>query len=212
MTRRPLAGEQWQRIGSRRGRLSVFRVVGSYRWAPDKPLNFGDQFGHLLPVEILSRDIDRHGPRVSDGLRAILRVQTRLYNITGYGGDVELLLGNKPSRDRSGEFSTEDEYGVCSIGSQRTAPARPTTRSRFLPPSSGGRPMPSAGGGMTARLPSPEVPSPQRASRSRRGSIGDSKMSRHGHLREVRAKSPRRLALWRRGARPFRSARRSSRP
>jgi hypothetical protein len=78
------------------GRLSVFRVVGSYRWAPDKPLNFGDRFGHLLPVEMLSGDIDRQGPRVSDGLRAILRVQTRLYNITGYGGDVELLLGNKP--------------------------------------------------------------------------------------------------------------------
>jgi len=30
--------------------------------------------------------------RVSDGLRAMLRPQTRLYSITGYGGDVERLL------------------------------------------------------------------------------------------------------------------------
>lgn len=92
------------------GRLSVFRVIGSYTWSPDKPLNFGDRFGHLLPVELLAADIDRYGPNVSSGLRAILGVQTRLYNISGYGGDVERLIGGDVSDDRWGELWTEAEY------------------------------------------------------------------------------------------------------
>ena len=64
----------------------------------------------MLPVELLAGDIDRYGPDVSDGLRAILGVQTRLYNITGYGGDVERLIGGEPSSDRWGELWTEAEY------------------------------------------------------------------------------------------------------
>jgi hypothetical protein len=92
------------------GRLSVFRVSGSYDWAPEQPRRFGERFGHVLPVELLEGDINRYGPDVSDGLRAILGVQTRLYNITGYGGDVETLVGGAPSADRWGELWTEAEY------------------------------------------------------------------------------------------------------
>lgn len=92
------------------GRLSIFRVTGSYEWAPVPPRRFGERFGHVLPVELLAGDINRYGPEVSDGLRAILGVQTRLYNITGYGGDVERLLGGEPSTDRWGELWTEAEY------------------------------------------------------------------------------------------------------
>ena len=44
-------------------------------------------------MEWLVTDIDRRRPDISDGLRSVLRVQTRLYSISGYGGDVESLLG-----------------------------------------------------------------------------------------------------------------------
>jgi hypothetical protein len=96
------------------GRLSVFRVVGSYEYSMDTPRRFDERFGHVLPVELLAEDVDRRSPRVTDGLRAMLRPQTRLYNISGYGGDVEHLLGNDlPGRtDRSGEPWTEDDYRV----------------------------------------------------------------------------------------------------
>lgn len=91
------------------GRLSVFRLSGSYTWAPRENGQI-DRFGHVLPVELLEADIDRRGPEVSDGLRSMLGVQTRLYNISGYGGDVERLLGGEPSTDRWGELWTEAEY------------------------------------------------------------------------------------------------------
>ena len=76
------------------GRLSVFRVVGSYEYSLEAPRRFDERFGHVLPVELVAADIDRGDARVSDGLRAQLRVQTRLYNISGYGGDVERLIGS----------------------------------------------------------------------------------------------------------------------
>lgn len=77
------------------GRLSVFRVTGSYEWDPGPPLQWGERFGHVLPVELLAADIDRRAPEVSETLRSALRAQTRLYNITGYGGDVERLVGDE---------------------------------------------------------------------------------------------------------------------
>lgn len=79
------------------GRLSIFRVTGSYDWAPAPPLTWGERFGHVLPVEPVAADIDRRAAQVSDGLRSALRAQTRLYNITGYGGDVEQLIGGQSS-------------------------------------------------------------------------------------------------------------------
>lgn len=89
------------------GELSVFRVAGSYAYAMDPPQPSGDRFGHILPVELLLEAVDRRSPKVSDALRAMLRPQTRLYNITGYGGEVERLLGREAptgtttgSRDR----------------------------------------------------------------------------------------------------------------
>jgi hypothetical protein len=83
------------------GPLSIFRVTGSYQWSPVAPLRFGERFGHVLPVELLTANVDRRGPDVSDGLRSVLGVQTRLYNITGYGGDVERLTGGDVSSDTS---------------------------------------------------------------------------------------------------------------
>jgi len=92
------------------GRLSVFRVIDSYVWSPTPPRQFSEQFGHVLPVEPLATDVNRWGPDVSDGLRAILGVQTRLYNISGYGGDVERLIGGDVPTDRRGDIWTEAEY------------------------------------------------------------------------------------------------------
>jgi hypothetical protein len=83
------------------GVLSVFRIVGSYEYSLDAPRRWDERFGHVLPVELLAESIDRRSPRVSDGLRAMLRPQTRLYNITAYGGDVERLLDGKPPRPKA---------------------------------------------------------------------------------------------------------------
>jgi hypothetical protein len=99
------------------GVLSVFRVTGSYEYSLDAPRQWDERFGHILPVELLAPGIDRRSPRVSDGLRSMLSVQTRLYNISGYGGDVERLLGNElpksgSTRDRQGENWLEREYEI----------------------------------------------------------------------------------------------------
>ena len=75
------------------GRLCVLRVVGPYEYQPDD-IGVEDRFGHILPVQLLVAGIHRRAPAVSDGLRSMLRVQTRLYNISPYGGDVERLIAS----------------------------------------------------------------------------------------------------------------------
>jgi hypothetical protein len=92
------------------GRLSVFRVAGSYEWAPGPELTWRERFGHVLPVELVIADLDRRGPRVTDALRSALGAQTRLYNVNGYGGDVERLIGNPLPSDRRGDPWTDSEY------------------------------------------------------------------------------------------------------
>jgi hypothetical protein len=99
------------------GELSVFRVAGSYEYLLDNPRSSGDRFGHILPVELLMEAVDRRSPMVSDGLRAMLRPQTRLYSITAYGGDVERLLGRalptvRTTGRREGSPWSEAEYEV----------------------------------------------------------------------------------------------------
>jgi len=51
-------------------------------------------------VDLLAADVDRRASVVSDALRNALRAQTRLYNISGYGGDVERLVSGATSADR----------------------------------------------------------------------------------------------------------------
>jgi hypothetical protein len=75
------------------GRLSVFRVTDSYRWSPGPVQGPIERFGHVLPVALVAADIDRRSNVVSDGLRSMLRPQTRLYNISAFGGDVERVVG-----------------------------------------------------------------------------------------------------------------------
>ena len=152
------------------GQVTVFRVSGSYRWEPAAPHRFGERFGHVLPVELVGQPIARSSPEISDGLRAILRVQTRLYNINGYGGDVELLIGGQASTDRWGELGPTPTTGSCSAGSRPTASARRSWTSRRSQPSSAGRPTRSAGSGVTAHRTCPAALCRRRARRSRLGS------------------------------------------
>jgi hypothetical protein len=92
------------------GRLSIFEVTGSYYWSPDTPLEWGERFGHVLPVRSLALDVHRDAREVPDGLRAAMRVQTRLYNINGYGGYVEQALGRPVEQDATRIRWTEDKY------------------------------------------------------------------------------------------------------
>ena len=77
------------------GRFSIFRLIGSYTWAPED-IGGLDQFGHVLPVELLVEGVDRRAPVVSDALRSMLRPQTRLYSIRDFGGDVERVIAASP--------------------------------------------------------------------------------------------------------------------
>ncbi len=73
----------------RQGRLSVCRVVGPDDFSvPDSP----EDYGHILPIELVVEDVSRHDPRVSDALRHAVSQRPRLYAITPYGGDVEALV------------------------------------------------------------------------------------------------------------------------
>ena len=73
------------------GKISIFRITGSYAWAP-MDLSIEDRFGHVLPVELLAKGVDRKSPAVSDALRALLRPQARLYWIGTVAEDVERLI------------------------------------------------------------------------------------------------------------------------
>ena len=75
----------------RHGRLSVCRVIGSYAFALPVPPDPED-YGHILPVELVAADIGRWDGQVSEALRHAISLRPRLYEITPYGGDVEALL------------------------------------------------------------------------------------------------------------------------
>jgi hypothetical protein len=73
----------------RPGYISVFGVTGAYSFAvPDEV----EDFGHIIPVELLEEDINRHDVHVTDALRRTISLPPRLYEITPFGGDVEALV------------------------------------------------------------------------------------------------------------------------
>jgi hypothetical protein len=73
----------------RYGYLSVFRITGPYTFAlPDSI----EDYGHILPVELLVEDVPRGAAAVSVALRYAIALRPRLYEITPYGGDVEALV------------------------------------------------------------------------------------------------------------------------
>ena len=75
------------------GELSIFRITGSYAWDPMNPkVKIEDAFGHVLPVELVAKGVDRRSPIVSDTLRAMLRPQARLYWIGSVSADVEQVI------------------------------------------------------------------------------------------------------------------------
>jgi hypothetical protein len=67
----------------------VCRVVGPYHVdVPDSP----EDYGHILPVEIVVAGVGRYDARVSDALRDSLSLRPRLYEITPCGGDVDAVV------------------------------------------------------------------------------------------------------------------------
>jgi hypothetical protein len=89
------------------GELGVFRLIGEYEYVLAATPRSGDRFGHILPVELLVGPIQRRHPSVSDALLSTLRNLGRLWNINGYGGDVERLVHGF---DKSGARWTDDQY------------------------------------------------------------------------------------------------------
>ena len=74
------------------GLFSLFRLVGSYEYSMVDPHQYGERFGHVLPVQLLVGGVDRRAPTVHDSLRAMISLQPRLYTITAYGGHIERLI------------------------------------------------------------------------------------------------------------------------
>jgi hypothetical protein len=73
----------------RPGCISVCRVVGAYAF---EILENAQDFGHILPVELLVEDQPRGGPYVTEALRRAIAMPPRLREITSVGGDVEELV------------------------------------------------------------------------------------------------------------------------
>jgi hypothetical protein len=103
------------------GRFSVFRVAGLYRFELPEPPNHQD-FGHIIPVELLAADIDRHDACVSDALRRAISLQPRLYEITKVGGDVETVLGQTDGIAEPGERPALDQTEVDEAVGRITEP------------------------------------------------------------------------------------------
>lgn len=72
------------------GRWSLVRVAGPYRFAIPAKLK---DYGHILPVELLSRrrPINPHEPAVSASLRRTVKTRLRLWNIDDLGPNVESI-------------------------------------------------------------------------------------------------------------------------
>ena len=74
------------------GMFSIVRLDGSYDYQMGAARSWGDRFGHVLPVSLLAKEIDRTSSAVNEALRRAIALQPRLYNITPYGGYVEDLV------------------------------------------------------------------------------------------------------------------------
>jgi hypothetical protein len=72
-------------------RDALAAVTGAYSFAVPYEV---EDFGHITPVKLLQEDINRHDVHVTDALRRAISLQPRLYEITPYGGDVEVLVGS----------------------------------------------------------------------------------------------------------------------
>ena len=110
------------------GFLSVFRVTGRYSWDP-VDMGIEDKFGHLLPVGLLAERVDRRAPAVSEALRAMTRLPSRLYTIREYGGDVEEVVrraGLPAGRNESPVGGTLQRPAGDAAGSTRSVDALPT--------------------------------------------------------------------------------------
>lgn len=75
------------------GQWIIVRVAGSYRYSIDDGRNSGGgpDFGHILPVEIVTDPIPARDPTVPDRFRRAVRPQIRMWTLDPYGAEVEQL-------------------------------------------------------------------------------------------------------------------------
>jgi hypothetical protein len=75
------------------GLWTIVRVTGDYRYSIDDGRNSGGHpdFGHVLPVVILTHPIPWRDPAVPDNFKYAMRNQIRMWTLDPYGDDVEQL-------------------------------------------------------------------------------------------------------------------------
>lgn len=76
----------------RYGLWTIVRVTGSYRYSIDHGRSGGSpDFGHILPVQIVTDPIPWHDPAISDRLRKAMRFRQRMRNLDGLAQEVDDL-------------------------------------------------------------------------------------------------------------------------
>ncbi|MDP8904018.1 MAG: hypothetical protein M3N29_01655 [Chloroflexota bacterium] len=75
------------------GYWTIVRVVGTYRYSIDDGRNEGGKpdFGHILPVEIVSDPIPWRDAAIPDRFKRAMRNQQRMWNLDDLGRDIEML-------------------------------------------------------------------------------------------------------------------------
>lgn len=75
------------------GLWTIVRVTGAYRYSIDDGRNNGGRpdFGHILPVEILTGPIPWRDPSIPGRFRHAMRQRTRMWNLDAHRAAVEAL-------------------------------------------------------------------------------------------------------------------------
>lgn len=75
------------------GTWTIARVTGPYRYSIDDGRNYMGKpdFGHILPVEVVTDAIPWHDPSHSDNLRKLMRQRQRMWSLEAVGDEVDDL-------------------------------------------------------------------------------------------------------------------------
>jgi hypothetical protein len=86
----------------RYGQWTIVRVAGRYRYSIDEGRNSGGNpdFGHILPIDIVTGRIPARDPTVPDRFRRAMRPQIRMWSLKAHGETVEELVRAFASRSR----------------------------------------------------------------------------------------------------------------
>jgi hypothetical protein len=75
------------------GQWTIVRAAGRYRYSIDDGRNFAGKpdFGHILPVEIVSAPVPWRDPSVSDRFQRAMRPRIRMWSLDHVSEEVERL-------------------------------------------------------------------------------------------------------------------------